>query len=297
MPFYSAYGLVFKSELDLPEFSTSEKSVADVVIRFGTISDQLPDQTSTGPLFQLNPTQLRYALPGVAAYWVRNGSEIIVEPNAGTDESTIRLFLYHAVLAALFHQRKIIPLHASAVETPEGAAVFLGSVSSGKSTLVAGLMQHGYPFLSDDLTLIARHEDGRLNVFPAFPAIALWEDVLNGLGSHDLSTLRRVRPELQKYWLPVEAGSQKPVPVRAFYHLETIYHAPFSIEPVSPLHRIPMLTQNIHHLRFATDMGLMPGYWQTLAVGSRLPMSAICRNIHDGNVKLAINALLEEWSL
>jgi hypothetical protein len=58
----------------------------------------------------------------------------------------------HAYVAE--HVRDFLLIHAGAASAPEGALLVPGGTGSGKSTLVAALLQRGFEYLSDDFAAI-----------------------------------------------------------------------------------------------------------------------------------------------
>jgi hypothetical protein len=58
------------------------------------------------------------------------------------------------MLGTILHQRGVMVLHGSAVQTPAGAVVFAAERGVGKSTLAAAMHRAGYPLLTDDLCAI-----------------------------------------------------------------------------------------------------------------------------------------------
>ena len=107
-------------------------------------------------------------------------------------------------------------MNASAIATERGSAVFMGLSGAGKSTLAAGFHKRGYRVLTDDLCAIS-FRAGQPMVWPAYPQLKLWPNVLRKLGV-DPGPLRRVRPELEKRGLPLgESFASEPrAPIRLY---------------------------------------------------------------------------------
>jgi hypothetical protein len=96
-------------------------------------------------------------------------------PIPGISEETIRhLYLNQVLPLALSRQGKRV-FHASAVEAPAGALVFLGESGRGKSTLAASFALSGLRFLTDD-ALLLEPKAGGYAVQPSHPSIRLWDD-------------------------------------------------------------------------------------------------------------------------
>ena len=131
--------------------------------------------------------------PGVAALWWR--------PMPVQTTHEVVLFLMGSVMGALLHQRDYLPLHGSAIKTENGAALFLGTSSIGKSTIAAGFQKRGYPILADDLCAVAMDKDSRAIVLPGFPRLKLWADALKKLEVPAADLLRvRVDESFDKFF-------------------------------------------------------------------------------------------------
>ncbi|MBN1315677.1 MAG: hypothetical protein JXA42_09425 [Anaerolineales bacterium] len=81
-------------------------------------------------------------------------------------------------------QIPVIALHASAVQTPKGALLFMGHAGAGKST-IAHLLAGRFPVLSDDAVYLA-HQSGKFLVTNA-DRRAFDEFILPSPPSEDLS--------------------------------------------------------------------------------------------------------------
>ncbi len=148
---YTLCGWRVRSELALPELLpwTGESREPDVVI---TISRVIPPATPpihTLPFSQIWPDGgYLFTLETVGRYWVASGKTVVIEPVENAREADLRVFLLGTVFGVLCHQRRLLPLHASAVRMGMGAVVMAGDCGVGKSTLAAGLLQRGYPLVA-----------------------------------------------------------------------------------------------------------------------------------------------------
>src|SRR5262249_17994441 len=80
-----------------------------------------------------------------------------------------------------WHQRGILPLHASGVMLGGRAVALCGPSASGKSTLAAMLAAQGCAVIADDLCLIDAREGEPVSVLPGCPRLRLWADSLERL--------------------------------------------------------------------------------------------------------------------
>ena len=215
---YTAYGLKIASGLFCPELRLGH-GAPDVVIRFGSIPDTLPEARGGGVCYQATAHQLLLTVPGVAKYLISGGREICVERAAQAEDDDVRLFLLGSALGALLHQCGRLVFNASAIETGGGAVAFLGHSGEGKSTWAALFHQRGSLAVADDLCVVSTAEYDELLLQPGFPQLNLWPDACQKLGL-PLEKMRRVRPQLEKYALRLAANvSSRPLPLRRLYVL------------------------------------------------------------------------------
>lgn len=200
---YTAFGLRITSELKLPELVLSASEAAeDVIIRQADLtawSDQL-EQTN----YVIQGERFMLQIPGTAIFAVREGREIEVCPYPGADMDTVRLFLLGSCMGVLLMQRRILPIHGSAVVIEGKAYAFVGESGAGKSTLAAAFRQAGYPMASDDVIAVKAAASGPI-VYPAYPQQKLRMSSLLELESlQSLQGNKHVRP--QKHRLVLTSG-------------------------------------------------------------------------------------------
>ncbi|WP_428249787.1 HPr kinase/phosphorylase [Ferrovibrio sp.] len=221
---YALCGLRVASELPLPELLpwSGEDRPADIEIIIGDVPGRLEDPLHEGPLLRTaRDGTCLYTIAGTASYLVEGGRRVTLQPHPGASAPTVRLFLLGSVFGFLCHQRGLLPLHAGCVEIDGKAVAFAGHSGAGKSTLAAAFLRRGYHILADDITVLDMTAPGGPLVLPSFPRIKLWRDALEGM-EIPFRDLERIRPELEKYHLPVTAGFRSTaLPLRALYHLKT----------------------------------------------------------------------------
>jgi hypothetical protein len=270
---YVAYGLPILSGLALPELSTRDYSDAPQVrIHPGDVALELAGRTGKGALFETGRNRFLLRLDGIARYLVTNGDQIVIDPAPETDEDSVRLFLMGSVFGALLHQRGLLPLHASAIETPRGAVLFAGASGSGKSTLAGAFYRRGYRVVADEICAL----DGD-RVHPAVPKLALWPDAVEELGLWS-GSVRQVRPNLKKFHVPVEPWtSHAALPVHAIYILTMTNRPDFTVSRLCGVEKLQALINCTFRRQF---IGLESGtaYMSRIAAAGRIiPMSRLLR--------------------
>ncbi|GAB4172046.1 MAG: HPr kinase [Thalassobaculales bacterium] len=220
---YALYGLRLRSALPLPgapPWAGPPDRPADATIVVGPVPARLEAAVHSGPLLQVDAAgRVRHEVRGIAAFLVEGGRQITVAPAAGTAEGEVRLFLLATPLGVLFHQRGLLPLHASTVAIGGQAVALAGPSAAGKSTLAAALLAAGGQLLADDLTVVDPAAPGGPLVLPGMPQQKLWRDSLEALG---IAADEQVRPgtAMEKFVRRVpDAFAAAPCRLAAVCHL------------------------------------------------------------------------------
>ncbi len=275
---YTAFGLQFFSQIELPEFLVAKPSNKnDVAIQIGEVPFSL-ESSSKGILFEANPNQFLLKIEHVAKYYIQNGNSITIQPMSGSISSDIRVFLLGTCMGALLHQRHNLALHASAVATPRGAVLFTGSSGIGKSTLLTALLNRGNKMLTDDISAIFVNQEQVISIMPGFPRTKLWADAAKEL-QIDTRPLMRTRPQLEKYEYHVpkqfESTAQS---VYRIYHLTVNNHDELAIKTISNMRIVQTLVINTYRPQFLDGLAMRATHFQLLSkVAKSIPVFRVSR--------------------
>lgn len=245
---FKIFGLQVDCDRDIQGFPEASRAIAkpDISVKYGPTPCVLTNATYECAWCEITDAEFLLTVPNVARYYVQNGQTVTVEAFPNSEGSTVVLFLQTSVMVALLHQRRIMPLRACAVETPEGAALLTGSSGSGKSTITAALINYGYRLIADGIAAICLDSDEVPVVLPAFPQIHLWLDSLMNLHMTPDDFLR-VRPELDKFVVPIpKAFCPSPRRVTSMYHLQASHRPDISSERTSGLSKFQTLYSQIY---------------------------------------------------
>src|SRR5690349_18208258 len=101
---YDAYGLKFCSQLQLA-IPPSKPGKADVTVRLGKVLDAPIDRKSQKCTVRVSPEEICCHWSPAGTYSIRNGNEIVIEPDEGADEETLAAWFQGAALSLILHQR------------------------------------------------------------------------------------------------------------------------------------------------------------------------------------------------
>jgi len=253
--FYKAFGLIFKSCIEHPEFFTeSETDKPDCIIDFGDVPEKLIKPDKTGGVYQSGDKQFLLKVENVGRYLIENGKTITVYklPSATTRETII--FLWASAIAALLHQRGIMIIHGSAVKVGEGAVIFSGRSGSGKTTLASAFSRmNNSLMISDDISAIRINEDGKPVVLPGYPMMKLWRDSSEKIGISWDET-RFIRENVKKMIVNTrDRFAKKEVRLRQVYLLSYKNSGSPEIKEVTGYRKLEMLTGKIFRKNYLTN--------------------------------------------
>jgi hypothetical protein len=290
---YRAFGLLVRSELELPELLAAEGE-PDLEIRLGSVPARLPEPASAGPHFQASDGDLLFSVEQVARFHATAGRLVIVERINGASAIDLRAYLLGPVLAAILHQRGLLPLHASAIEAGSAAVLFIGPSRCGKSTLAAALARRGYRLLADDVAALLVGGETIL-VLPGFPQLKLWADAALRLGERP-EKLPRVESQREKYGVAMrEAFCAMPLPLRRAYALEPSAEAAgVSLAPVLGSAKVMLLLANTYRQQFLAPGGRVPNFEQCATVGASVELVQATRPAGAESVEALADAIEQD---
>jgi hypothetical protein len=244
---YSAYGLTICSDIELPGLVALDPhsvEAVDLTIVHGAVSTTgLNDAKLVKPLSQFDGQTLWFDVPMIGRFLVEQGQQVTFESYPGVSLDSIRVYLLGSCLAAIFYQKQRVVLRGAAVSADDKSCVLLvGSGPVGKSSLAAILRKHGYSILSDELCVLA--PDGEIGkIVPGLAQLKLWRQTLKYL-EVDVDAMARVRPEIEKYFLPVADGfCDNPRAVSTVYILNEHNLDEFVFEEINGFAKFQALTQ------------------------------------------------------
>lgn len=286
--YYTAFGLIIKSELKLPELNSIKPSEPDFQIRFGYVPNSLKTVRFKGILFETNSNEFLFRNDIVNIY-ICEGKDIWLHPNKNSSFHEIRLHVLGTGMGIILHQRGIHPLHGSSIVYQNHAYIFSGSSTSGKSSLAAAFAKKGYKILSDDISVITVNETGIFEVQPGIPHIKIWKDVQDVLNFPNVK--KKVRPQLEKYYISHQIEfHDNPVPLEAVIVLNIKRSEGIEFSKVSGVEKFNSLRDNTFRIRIMDSSGHTESHFHTF---SKLANSVELYKIKRASIPLNIKELAD----
>jgi hypothetical protein len=127
---------------------------ADVDIVLGPVPEQ-PGWRQAGPRLFGTSEALRFGPSRRARMLASRGRSIVVQLGPNVAPAVVRPYILSSGMGAVLHQRSMLPLHASVVETDRGCVGLMGHRGAGKSTLAAFIASTGGTAISDDICAVS----------------------------------------------------------------------------------------------------------------------------------------------
>ncbi|MGG0287764.1 aldolase [Peribacillus butanolivorans] len=263
---YKAFGLIVSSDIILPELSRLNvvTDVSDIVIEKAELFTLCTEFVSD-EYFVIKKGSIIFRMPEVGIFLIQSGNRIIVSPFDGASEDEIRLYILGTCMGAILMQRKILPLHGSAVAIDGKAYAIVGDSGAGKSTLASALLKRGYQLLSDDVIPVTLTNENIPIVTPSYPQQKLWLESLNHF-EMDSSNYQSLTVRENKFAVPVQTQFvTEPLPLAGVFELVKGDNDEIEVKPIEHLQRFYKLYYHTYRNSFIQQSGLMDWHFNTSA--------------------------------
>ncbi|WGG45876.1 aldolase [Rossellomorea sp. DA94] len=266
--FYKAFGLKIQSEVSLPEVKIVKDSLhnIDVNIMVKDLTQEWKKYGRKGKFAVMNDTVM-FHIKNTAIFSVVKGERVIVSPFENADENKIRLYVLGSCMGIILLQRKILPLHGSALVIDGKAYAIIGHSGAGKSTLASTLMKTGYKLISDDVIAVSLSENQEFIVHSSYPQQKLWEESLEKLALPKNKYSPLFERE-KKYAIPVESyfHNGERVPLAGIFELEKSVQEQLTIEKVqNSIEKLPVLFHHTFRNSVLNRLGLLKWHFSSTA--------------------------------
>ncbi|KIL35408.1 aldolase [Cohnella kolymensis] len=278
---YKAFGMNILSEIPLPELPQMSvpDNQADIMIEHADLTTIWSIFAVKTGNFIIKKKFILFKIENTAIFSVHEGKKIIVSPMKGADPDQVRLYVLGTCLGAILIQRRILPLHGSAVAIDGKAYAFIGESGAGKSTLASAFLNRGYQLLTDDVVAVPFSQDENIPyVTPAYPQQKLWQESLELFGM----TAGHYRPIFQretKFTVPVASKFQpEPMPLAGIFVLVKTNNNGIEVSAIEGLAKLQTLFLHTYCNFLIPHYGLMDWHFRvTSNLADQVQVLQICR--------------------
>jgi hypothetical protein len=264
---YKAFGYSIQSDIPLPELQQVDnpESNIDIAIRYSDLTAKWLELSVPPKKFFIAENLIIFWVPDLAIFAMEGGTNITISPEKGADEDKIRLYVLGSCMGAILMQRRILPLHGSAVVIDNKAYAFIGDSGHGKSTLASAFILRGFQLLTDDVIAVTLDIHNIPYVTPAYPQQKLWQESLDTFGMNS-DQFRPVFDRETKYAIPVASHfSADTLPLAGIFELIKTDCSHATIRAIEKLERLPLLYRHTYRNFYLPKSGLTPWHFDTTA--------------------------------
>lgn len=294
---YKAFGLTITSDFTLPELQSMNlnNTEPDVQVMKTNLSFEWTKLVGKDNNLIVKPNFVMFRVPGVAIYLINNGNEIFVSPLDESEADQVRLYILGTCMGAILLQRKVLPLHGSAIAIDDKAYAIVGDSGAGKSTLASAFLNKGYQLLSDDVIPVTLSNDNMPMITPAYPQQKLWLNSIEQFGMNS-DHLRPIINRKSKFAVPVSSQfANKPLPLAGVFELVKSENEEIDIHPIHNLERLHTLFYHTYRNVFVERLGLLEWHFNTIAnIVSSIKMYQLNRPVSRFTANDLVNILLSK---
>ncbi|MFA6076269.1 MAG: hypothetical protein WCV63_11080 [Negativicutes bacterium] len=287
--FYQIYGVQIMSALRFPGIPEENTRTVEASISIGAVPLTLPDRFAHGYKFQIADERFLLAIDNIARFYIVNGREIIIAPEAVAEETDIALFVLSSVMPVLLQQRGQLVLHGAAFEYNGRGIMVCGPPGCGKTTLMAALAQNGYKILTSGFGIVDCSAKAQPLIMPGYPYLKLWRYSLTMLDL-DNAGFERLRNGLERYLLPLgDKYYAKPLVLDKIYFIDNVVAANVGIDNIEQKEAAMLLIGNSYRYNFFASEAMEYGHRKLC---DRVVDRVSLRKINKQRRKLSLQELL-----
>jgi hypothetical protein len=281
---YKVFGLNVTSEISLPELPllVDKKSFidVDVDIKCADLTIKWVESGASDEEFFIKDYCVMFKIATLAIFSIQNGNEIIVSPLESFSEDAARLYILGTCMGTILFQRKILPLHGSAIVIDGKAYGFVGDSGAGKSTLSSAFINKGYPILTDDVIAVTLSKSNSPIVTPSYPQQKLWQESLDAFGM-DYSRYSPLLERETKYAVPVPSKfTPESYPLAGIFELVKTENEEIGISPIKGFDRMHTMLHHTYRSFIVPKSGLIKWHFNILTqIINNINFYQLCRPV------------------
>lgn len=262
---YFAFGSTIYSEFHLPELSKQidNRSKPDIFILKKDLQEQWLATSTPNSHFVFDKDSVLFYVPNIAIFLIEKGRYIYITPLANNKQDEIRLYLLGTCMGALLMQRRILPLHGSAINVNGKAYAIVGECGAGKSTLARAFMEKGYKLISDDIIPLREKTAKESIVLPSYPNQKLWLESLKNFDMN-VDNYQAIAYREEKYSVPISFQFENSsLRLAGVFELKKERRQEIKYKEVLNLERLQTLYIHTFRNIFLQPLDLLPWHFST----------------------------------
>ncbi|MGG6310580.1 aldolase [Paenibacillus macerans] len=266
MAVYKAFGLTISSDVLFPELQgqqCQDVDQADISIQIADLSGLWTKIEGEEKTLVVRDSIVMFKLPDIGIFCIQEGDMIQFTPVHGSDPNQVRLYLLGTCIGVILLQRRILPLHGSAIAINGKAYAVVGESGAGKSTLATVLLNRGYQLLSDDVIPVMFTEEEMPLAMPSYPRQKLWQESISQLGmtSGDYQPLFERET---KFSIPVASRFHPdPLPLAGIFELVKNQEDQLGLGRIQGIERLSVLYRHTYRKTAIAPLGLKEWHFRT----------------------------------
>ena len=255
--YYELYGQRVKSELFLAEAEPlAEFTDYDVLIDIGPPPDWVRTLCKTQYDY-LTEEVMWFYLEELLLFYVEHGNHIrIYKEDPAIQDITISSYLNGSAFSLLLMQKKIIPIHGSALSYKDKACIISGPSGSGKSSTAMELMKKDFLFMADDIAAITMTKEHGPILHPGPP----WQKMCgNQLSPEEKDAYLFIDENRDKYARRLQSSYEKrSLPPVALFIILKEEREDLLIQKLQGVEKLHALTHNLYRGDIYHRFGVSP---------------------------------------
>lgn len=298
MKFYSLYGQIVQSEIELPEADEITPEALQNASLSPTASiflapppEWVLESCSEENFEYLTEQVMWFYLPGLVLFYVENGDTIkIWQESSELPQPALRSYLLGSAFTLLLMQKGILPIHGSALSLNGTGIIISGCSGSGKSTTAQALQRNGYQFVADDISAV-QIQDNKPVILPGPPWQKVCRDVMERASNPQ--DYIYIDEDRDKFAIRLTSDyAQHSIPASCMIIIEVSQKENVELTEITGVEKLHYLTHNLYRGEVYNKFGVSPARMQLfLNTITHLHIFVLRRPQHANSVDTCIDMI------
>ncbi|AJD92692.1 hypothetical protein JMA_33750 [Jeotgalibacillus malaysiensis] len=262
--YYKSFGLTICSDIELSELTVTYRQPQIKIELNKLLAAEWERISKFNVRSVVDKDYVMFEVDEIGWFKITGGNYIQYQPTKSAELKQIKLYLLGTCVGAILLQRKVLPLHGSAVLINGKAYAIVGDSGAGKSTLARALMEKGYKLISDDVLAVS-FKEGVPYLSSSYAQQKLWMESLD-MFSMDAERYESIMLRETKFNVPVKQFYfDGEVELAGVFELSKADLPQPTINSIQGIGKLPLFFQHTYRKSFINRMGLADWHFNTTA--------------------------------